>query len=335
MPDVTLRIRQEARPIIAEMGTTILAAALKAGLPFRHSCESGNCASCKCELISGDIMELPYSEYALSPEERADGHILACRAAMWGDTEIAYLRDVIVHPMRDLTCRVSGKDAVTHDVAVVRPEIIDGGPFTFEAGQFATLTFANGLSRDFSMASRPGDNVLEFHVRKITGGGVSPYVFDGLKVGEDVQVRGPLGAAWWRASHDGPVIAIAGSTGLAPMQSIAETALAPGATKTPFHLYFGVREARDLYHTDRFEALAARHPRFRFSPVLSDVDSHERYRTGFVTDAVRADYTTLAGAKLYMAGPPLMIAAAIAIARELGADRRDCHADVFFTPEAA
>jgi NAD(P)H-flavin reductase len=39
-------------------------------------------------------------------------------------------------------------------VAVVRMEIVDGGLYTFEAGQFATLTFANGLSRDFSMASR-------------------------------------------------------------------------------------------------------------------------------------------------------------------------------------
>jgi CDP-4-dehydro-6-deoxyglucose reductase/ferredoxin-NAD(P)+ reductase (naphthalene dioxygenase ferredoxin-specific) len=334
MPDVTLRIQQEASPIVAEMGTTILAAALQAGLPFRHSCQSGNCASCKCELISGDVMELPYSEFALSPEERADGHILACRTTMWGDTEIAYLRDIMAHPMRDLTCRVVSKERVTHDVAVVRMEIVDGGPYTFEAGQFATLTFANGLTRDFSMANRPGEEVLEFHIRKIPGGGVSPYVHDSLEVGTDVQARGPLGSAWWRPSHDGPIVAIAGSTGLAPMQSIAETALTLGGSEKPFYLYFGVREQRDLYHTDRFDALAGEHACFRFSPVLSEVTSHKRHRTGFVTDAVRADHKSLKGAKLYLAGPPPMIKAAVTLAQELGADRRDCHADVFFTPEA-
>ena len=253
---------------------------------------------------------------------------------MWGDTEIAYLRDVMAHPMRDLICRVVSKELVTHDVAVVRMEIVDGGLYTFEAGQFATLTFANGLSRDFSMANRPGEEVLEFHVRKISGGGVSPFVYDALEVGGDVEVRGPLGSAWWRPSHDGPIIAIAGSTGLAPMQSIAETALRLVGTERPLHLYFGVREERDLYHTDRFDALAADYASFRFSPVLSEVATHERHRTGFVTDAVRADHTSLAGAKLYMAGPPPMIEAAIALAQELGADRRDCHADVFFTPEA-
>ena len=50
------------RPVPVEPGDTILASLLRAGLPFPFSCQAGNCGTCKCELVSGDVHELERSD---------------------------------------------------------------------------------------------------------------------------------------------------------------------------------------------------------------------------------------------------------------------------------
>ena len=68
-----------AEPLPALPSDTLLASLLRAGLAFPFSCQSGNCGHCKCELISGEVQELEYSEHALSAAERSRGIVLACR----------------------------------------------------------------------------------------------------------------------------------------------------------------------------------------------------------------------------------------------------------------
>jgi ferredoxin len=83
---ITLEGREAAVPV--QPGDTILESLLRAGVPFPFSCHAGNCGMCKCELLSGDVLELERSEHALLPGERAQGIILACRTRVWGDTSI-------------------------------------------------------------------------------------------------------------------------------------------------------------------------------------------------------------------------------------------------------
>ena len=77
--------------IPAADGETILDAAPRANVPFPYSCQAGDCGNCKCELVSGEVFELEYSERALLAEERSRGHILACRTQVRGDTAIRRL----------------------------------------------------------------------------------------------------------------------------------------------------------------------------------------------------------------------------------------------------
>ena len=78
----------DARRIPVQAGDTILASLLRAGVPFPFSCQTGNCGSCKCELVSGEVVELERSEHALAPEERARGIVLACRSELRGDAVV-------------------------------------------------------------------------------------------------------------------------------------------------------------------------------------------------------------------------------------------------------
>ncbi|MFM9882402.1 MAG: 2Fe-2S iron-sulfur cluster-binding protein [Burkholderiales bacterium] len=72
-------------------GETILAAAHRANIPFPYSCQAGDCGHCKCELVSGQVFELEYSELALLPEERSRGRVLACRTQVRGNSAIRRL----------------------------------------------------------------------------------------------------------------------------------------------------------------------------------------------------------------------------------------------------
>ncbi|MBS0224629.1 MAG: 2Fe-2S iron-sulfur cluster binding domain-containing protein [Proteobacteria bacterium] len=319
------------RTIEVPTGATILETALETGIPYPHGCQSGNCGACKSHLVKGEVSMEGYSEFALSDEEKERGLILACRAVPWEESEVAWLEedDLIVHPRRVLSCRVAGLDDATHDIKRVRLEIVSGGPFDFSAGQYASVTFDGCQPRDYSMANMPGDPVLEFHIRRTEGGTTSAYVGERLKPGDSVRVEGPFGTSYLRETHRGPIIAVAGGSGMAPVKSIVERAL---ARDLPQHIYFyfGVRAERDLYLHDHFAALSKKHANLHFTPVLSET-AGGTWRTGFVHEAVGQDFDELDGCKAYLAGPPVMVEAATRLFERRGMRRIDIHADAFYT----
>jgi naphthalene 1,2-dioxygenase ferredoxin reductase component len=139
----TVTVADLERSAPAEAGDTVLSALLGHGVGFAYSCQTGNCGTCKCELISGEVFELEYSEHALSATERARNIVLACRCQVWSDVVVRRLdaEEFVMHPSRILRCRVAEVSRVTHDVLRLRLDILAGGPFTFSAGQFARLEF--------------------------------------------------------------------------------------------------------------------------------------------------------------------------------------------------
>lgn len=332
----SVSIKGHEAPVTVEMGRSILDCAIEQGGPFPYSCRAGNCGTCKCRLLSGEVEMSPFSEFALSAAEQAKGFILACRAVPWSDCEIelAGEDDQVVHPMRDMTCRVTSIVPLTHDIRRLALEIVAGGPFTFTPGQYARLSFADLPGRDFSMASQPGDPELVFYIRIVPGGRAGAYLAEHLEVGDEVRVEGPMGSAFLREEKRTPILAIAGGSGLSPIRAIVDRALALD-WEHPIHVYLGVRDERDLYDLDHFEALAARHANLHFTPVLSEPSAATARRTGFVTDAVRADIADLSEFTAWLAGPPPMVEAAERLLPDLGIPPARIHADAFYTPADA
>jgi CDP-4-dehydro-6-deoxyglucose reductase/ferredoxin-NAD(P)+ reductase (naphthalene dioxygenase ferredoxin-specific) len=317
------------QPVEVQAGDTVLASLLRAGVAFPFSCQAGNCGTCKCELVSGDVHELEYSEHALSPAERSRGIVLACRTQVWDDTVVRRIdaEELVVHPSRVLRCRVLELEDLTHDIKGLRLAIEAGGPFTFSAGQYAQVEFAPGLSRHYSMANTPAEPELLFHVRHMPGGRTSRYVATELKVGDRVKVSGPLGIAYLREGHRGPVLAVAGGSGLAPIQSILCTLLERGHDD-PVTLYFGVRSERDLYHEALLKDLAAKHANFSYAVVLSEQIGARGRRYGMVHETLEIDHAD--DLMVYMAGPPVMVEAATAALLARGVAQRQIHADAFY-----
>jgi len=306
------------QPVPVEAGDTILASLLRAGVPFPFSCQAGNCGTCKCELVAGDVLELEHSEHALAPAERAKGVILACRTQVWDDTTIRRIdaEELVMHPSRVMRCRVLALEDLRHDIKGLRLAVEAGGPFVFSAGQYAEVEFAPGLSRHYSMANTPAEPELVFHVQHMPGGRTSRHVAEKLKAGDRMKVSGPLGISYLRDAHAGPVLLVAAGSGLAPMQSILRALLGRG-TREPVALYFG----GEIYHLSLLSELAASHSNFSCHLTLSEDQLHE---------AIAADLGSTQGLMAYLAGPPAMVEATTAMLASRGLAARQIHADAFY-----
>jgi len=325
-----VRIAALGRTIEVVEGETILAAALRAGVNYPAACESGTCATCKSRLMAGEVRMLQHSPFALSAEERAQGLVLACVSLPLSDCVITHddLAGLATPAVATMAGRVVGLSDATHDIKRIMVEPV-GGTFEFLPGQFARLRFGTLPERDYSMASLPGEAPLEFHIRLIPGGAVSAYVHRTLRLGDIVSVHGPFGTAFLRPEPAGPILAVAGGSGLAPIRSIVGSALRAGITQD-IHLYFGVRDERDLYLGDDFRILERRHPNLHFLPVLSQPSGQTIRRRGYLADILREDLRDLRGWIAYLAGPPVMVETCEAALFPLGLSRDCCHADPFY-----
>ena len=180
------------------------------------------------------------------------------------------------------------------------------------------------------MASLCTDQQLEFHVRYVPDGRVSGYVFNQLKVGDSVRVSGPLGTAYLRTRHQGPMLCVAGGTGLAPILSILRGAIADGM-QNPIHLYFGVRSPRDIYGLNQLQALQAAHSSLKLEIVVTtDDEGGDKHRTGLITDAIAQDIPNLEGWRAYVCGAPPMVEATAALIKQRGIEEQHVYADAFY-----
>jgi len=231
---------------------------------------------------------------------------------------------------RPLGCRIVGMQDATTEIRIVRLRVISGGAFRFSAGQYARLAFGEARPREFSLASRPDQPELEFHIRHGMAGGAGAHAVRHVRMGDPVWLEGPFGDAWWRSHHRGPVLAVAGGTGLAPIKSIVETALRADPLRD-ITVWFGARDAAGNYLDQHFHRLAERHRNFRWSPLLCDPCAGAAHRLGLVTEGMAADLAAhrggLGGAKAYVAGPRPMVLAAARLLQARGLPPVDIHAD--------
>jgi len=86
-----VRIDNTGATIDCARDSTILTAAVLAGVKFPYACATGNCATCICELRAGSVELLPHGDGALSARQKAAGLTLACRAQPRSDLEVHWL----------------------------------------------------------------------------------------------------------------------------------------------------------------------------------------------------------------------------------------------------
>lgn len=330
-----VRIEPYGRTLRVREDQSVLEVALAAGLNLPHSCRSGHCASCKARLLSGEVHYPNGRTAGLTAQEAASGYVLLCQARPRSDLrlEARLVANASEAEVKILPCRISRMEKLAPDVMQVFLRMPAVEPLQFRAGQYLDILVDGSKRRSFSIASPPHDNgEIELHVRHVPGGGFTSVLFEKLQAGALLKVEGPLGQFVYRDSV-APALMIAGGTGFAPIKSILRHALERGSTARPIHLYWGARHSRDLYEEQAVLEWVRQFPNLSFTAVLSEASTEEveqeHRRTGWVHDAVLADYPNLGTFDVYAAGPPAMIEAIRASfpARGLAEDR--LHFDSF------
>jgi ferredoxin-NADP reductase len=128
------------------------------------------------------------------------------------------------------------------------------------------LTAPDGYQaqRSYSIASAPGASSLELAIERLDDGEVSPFFHDVAQPGDAIEVRGPIGGHFiWSAAVGGPLLLIAGGSGIAPLMAIARERAATAAG-TAALLLFSARTWDDLVYRDELQQLAAADPSFHF-----------------------------------------------------------------------
>ena len=121
------------------------------------------------------------------------------------------------------------------------------------------LTAEDGYQaqRSYSVASAPEDDNVVLTVERLDDGEVSPYLTDELRPGDKLELRGPIGGYFiWEASLGGPLLLVAGGSGVVPLRAMLRHRAAVRST-VPTRLLYSSRSLGDVIYRDDLNRLAA------------------------------------------------------------------------------
>jgi ferredoxin-NADP reductase len=229
-------------------------------------------------------------------------------------------------------------DAISQTSFYLEP--VDQQPLApYCAGQFLTFSFelpdAMGeirtVTRCYSLSDRHDPQAYRITVKRILcprdrpdlpPGLVSNHFHDRVTPGSVVQVRAPAGGFVLDDDTSVPVVLIAGGIGITPLFAMARAALATTPERA-IHLFYGVRNSRDLVFGTDLAAMAAHHPNFyltivQSSPLPSEPGARRKDEIGFIDVALLRRILSHGQHHFYICGPPPMMACLVPALRDWG-----------------
>jgi benzoate/toluate 1,2-dioxygenase reductase subunit len=279
----------------------------KVNIPL--DCRDGACGTCRglCESGSYDMPESSYIEDALTPEEAARRHVLACQMKPTSDC-------VVRIPATSAACK-TGVARYTGSLAQVLQlsgttlgfsiELEQGADVGFLSGQYVNVEVpGTALTRSYSFSSAPGARRFDFVVRNVPEGRMSTFLARDAQVGQPIAFSGPYGSFYLREVQR-PLLLLAGGTGIAPFLSMLQVMAAAGLTQ-PVRMVFGVTNDVDLVAIEHLQRIAAAHPLFSYRTCVVSSDSAHP-RKGYVTQHVEPEWLNGGDVDIYLCGPVPMV----------------------------
>jgi ferredoxin-NADP reductase len=162
---------------------------------------------------------------------------------------------------RRLTWQLATVAELVDEMPRVRSIVLDLPDWAgHRAGQHVDvrLTAEDGYQaqRSYSIASAPEDDLLVITVERLEDGEVSPYLVGELRPGDELELRGPIGGYFvWEAHSGGPLLLLAGGSGIVPFRSILRHRAAVGS-KVPVRLLYSSRTLGEVIYRDELARLA-------------------------------------------------------------------------------
>jgi ferredoxin-NADP reductase len=123
------------------------------------------------------------------------------------------------------------------------------------------LTAEDGYQaqRSYSIASGPEDAQLLLTIERLDDGEVSPYLVNELRPGDELELRGPIGGYFvWERSSGGPLLLIAGGSGVVPLRAMLRHHVATGGDAAA-RLLYSTRSLDEVLYRHELESLTSDH----------------------------------------------------------------------------
>ncbi len=204
-------------------------------------------------------------------------------------------------------------------------------PVEFKAGQYLMVEMGEKDKRPFSIASSPcrHQGELELHIGAAEHNEYAIEVVEAMKAalekGSDISIDAPHGEAWVKEDSERPLLLIAGGTGFSYVRSILDHCISQ-EKNLPIYLYWGAKDARQLYAKEELVDIETKYPNIHFIPVVEDADSEWTGKTGNVLQAINSDFDSLEKFDIYIAGRFEMAGAA----REQFTQSKGAHSERMF-----
>lgn len=214
--------------------------------------------------------------------------------------------------------RVTELRRETADALTLVMALEDGPPLPIRAGQYLTHCFridGQVVRRAYSLSAAEGGH-LACTVKLIAGGWVSTHLQQ-LQVGSVHEVLGPTGDFVLDDTDHGPLRFLAGGSGITPVISLIETALARDAQRD-IVLVYASRRAADIIFAARLQQLAQQYSALRVVHVLSQPDGDWSGECGRLDGARILDLMGAQAFAYYLCGPAGLMAVGERALREAG-----------------
>lgn len=300
------------RFITVTQGESLSDAAYRQQINIPLDCRDGACGTCRafCESGSFDMPDDSYIEDALTPEEAAEGYILACQCRPTSDAifQIQASSDVCKTQIHTFQGTLANVEKLSDSTITFDIQLDDSQPnVQFLAGQYVNVGLPGTTeTRSYSFSSKPGNRLTGFVVRNVPNGKMSEFLSANAQVGDKMTFTGPFGRFYLRSVMR-PVLMLAGGTGIAPFMSMLHVLEEKGSDH-PIRLVFGVTNDFDLVALEKLKELQEKLPWFEFRTVVASPDSHHE-RKGYVTGHVENDWLNGGDVDVYLCGPVPMVEA--------------------------
>ncbi|HBB34793.1 MAG TPA: flavodoxin [Cyanobacteria bacterium UBA8803] len=220
----------------------------------------------------------------------------------------------------------------THDVKTFRFVADPPRPFTYQPGQFVTLDLQinqQRVKRSYSISSSPSrPYTLDITVKRVPPptdvpeappGLVSNWLHDHIKVGNQVNVSGPMGKFTYLAQPSNKLLLISAGSGITPMMSMSRW-ICDTAADIDVVFIHSARSPRDIIFRQELEAMAAQHSHFKLAVTATRLEPGQAWLgyTGRLNpsrlEAIAPDFRDRT---VYVCGPNSFMAGIKAMLKDL------------------
>ena len=183
------------------------------------------------------------------------------------------------------------------------------------------LTAEDGYQaqRSYSIASAPEDGNLVLTVERLEEGEVSPYLVGELRVGDELELRGPVGGYFvWKESLGGPLLLVAGGSGIVPLRAMLRHHRAI-ASAVHVRLLYSARALEEVVYRDELMRMDGHEIDIRFTLTRQQPENWRGYSRRIDRELLEdVAWSPAERPAVYVCGPTGFVEAASSALVELG-----------------